>query len=91
MSLIHLLLYLLVAFLCGLFGQAIARRSLGGLIITTFLGLIGAIVGAWMARALHLPEPLWIHVGGRPFAVVWSVIGAATVTFLVSLALRSRR
>ena len=91
MSLLHLIAYLIVAFLCGLLGQAIVRRSIGGLVITTFLGLVGGIVGSWLARELHLHEPLWISIGGRPFAVVWTIVGAAVVTFLASLLLRTRR
>lgn len=90
MTLSHLLVYLLVAFLCGMVGQAIAGRSVGGFLVTTFLGLVGGIVGSWLARTLHLPEPLWVYIGGRPFAVVWTVVGAALVAFVASYFMRRR-
>jgi uncharacterized membrane protein YeaQ/YmgE (transglycosylase-associated protein family) len=54
------------------------------------LGFIGALLGPWVGRQLHLAEPLVLHVSGRPFPLVWSIVEAALfVAFLHLLSGRS--
>ena len=61
----------------------------GGLIVSTALGFIGALLGPWLARLLKLPEPFMVTIDGHPFPILWSIIGAAL--FVAILHLISRR
>jgi uncharacterized membrane protein YeaQ/YmgE (transglycosylase-associated protein family) len=89
MSLSQLLLLIVIAAVCGAIGKAIAGSSRGGLIVSIALGFIGALLGPWVARSLKLPEPFMITIGGHPFPILWSIIGAAL--FVVVIHLFSRR
>ena len=85
MSLTHLLLLLLVAGVCGSIGRAIVGYSRGGCIVSIALGFIGAIVGVWIANALHLPNLFYVHIGGESFPIIWSIIGSALFVAVISL------
>ena len=85
MSLSSLLILILIAAVCGAIGKAIAGSSRGGLIVSTALGFVGALLGPWVARKFQLPEPFMIDVGGHPFPVLWSIIGAAIFVALIHL------
>src|ERR1700686_3021907 len=74
-----LILFLIIAAVCGAIGKAIAGGARGGGIASTALGFIGAMIGLWVARKMRLPEPCIIQIGGRPFRILWSIIGAALV------------
>ncbi|MBP8252380.1 MAG: GlsB/YeaQ/YmgE family stress response membrane protein [Herpetosiphon sp.] len=89
-SLIGFLILLLVAAICGALGQAIAGYSTGGLLVAIGVGLVGALLGSWLATQLGLPELLTINVDGKPFPIVWSIIGATLFAVLISF-LRSPR
>jgi uncharacterized membrane protein YeaQ/YmgE (transglycosylase-associated protein family) len=84
MSLTSLLLLLLVAGICGSIGRAIAGYSHGGCLVSIALGFIGAIVGMWLADALHLPHLFFVHVGGENFPIIWSIIGSALFVAVIS-------
>ena len=88
-SLPALLLLLVIAAVCGAIGKAIAGGARGGLIVSTALGFVGALLGPWVARALKLPEPFMVVIGGQPFPILWSIIGAAL--FVGGIHLLSRR
>lgn len=85
MSAEQIFVYLVIALCCGLLGQALAGRSLGGFVVSTILGLIGAMLGTAIAQAIKAPEPLVITVGGRSIQVLWSIIGATLVTVVLCL------
>jgi uncharacterized membrane protein YeaQ/YmgE (transglycosylase-associated protein family) len=85
MSLPALLLLLLIAAVCGAVGKAIAGSVRGGLIVSTALGFIGALLGPWVARSLKLTEPFMVVIGGHPFPVLWSIIGAAIFVAIIHL------
>lgn len=89
-SLPALLILIVIAAICGALGQAIAGNVRGGLIVSIVLGFIGALLGPWVAQALGLPEPLMINIGGQPFPVLWSIIGAALFVALIHLVSRRR-
>jgi uncharacterized membrane protein YeaQ/YmgE (transglycosylase-associated protein family) len=91
MSIIELLILLVIAAICGAIGQAIAGYSLGGMVITTVVGFIGAFLGTWLARTFGLPELLMINVGGQPFPIVWAIVGSAIFTAIVALFTRRPR
>jgi uncharacterized membrane protein YeaQ/YmgE (transglycosylase-associated protein family) len=88
--LIQLLVLLLIAGICGAIGQAIGGYSHGGCLVSIALGFIGALLGTWIAGALHLPELIVIPVGGTNFPVIWSIIGAALFVALINLISRRR-
>jgi uncharacterized membrane protein YeaQ/YmgE (transglycosylase-associated protein family) len=89
MSLLNILILLLVAAVCGSIGQALVGYSVGGCLMSTIVGFIGAWVGSWLSVQLGLPEPFMISVGGETFPVLWSIIGSAL--FVAILALLTRR
>lgn len=90
MTLPTLILLVVIAAVCGAVGKAIAGSARGGLIVSTVLGFIGALLGPWVARALKLPEPFMVVIGGHPFPVLWSIIGAALFVAIVHLFSRRR-
>jgi uncharacterized membrane protein YeaQ/YmgE (transglycosylase-associated protein family) len=85
MSLTSLLLLLLIAAVCGAIGKAIAGSARGGILVSTALGFVGALLGPWLARKLSLAEPFMVSIGGHPFPVLWSIIGAAIFVALIHL------
>jgi uncharacterized membrane protein YeaQ/YmgE (transglycosylase-associated protein family) len=91
MTILELLILLVIAAICGAIGQAIAGYSLGGMVITTVVGFIGALLGTWVARAIGLPELLMINVGGQPFPIIWAIIGSALFTAIIALFTRRPR
>jgi uncharacterized membrane protein YeaQ/YmgE (transglycosylase-associated protein family) len=91
MTIWELLILLLVAGICGAIGEAIAGYSPGGCFLSIVIGFIGALLGRWLAGLLGLPELLMISIGGRPFPVIWSIIGAALFVAIISLLSFRRR
>jgi uncharacterized membrane protein YeaQ/YmgE (transglycosylase-associated protein family) len=85
-----LIFLVVIAAICGAIGKAIAGGVRGGLIVSTALGFIGALVGPWIAARLKLPEPFTVHISGHPFPVLWSIIGAAVVVGILHLFYRRR-
>lgn len=91
MTIIDFLLLLLVAGVCGSLAQAIVGYSRGGCLVSVALGLIGALLGAWLARTLKLPELLEVQFGDQPFPIVWSIIGASLFVAVLCLLSGRRR
>lgn len=90
MTLLDLLLLLAVAGVIGAIGRAIAGYSHGGCLVSIAVGFVGAILGAWLARKLGLPELFVVAVGGTNFPLVWSVIGSALFVAIIGLMSRGR-
>ena len=90
MTLLDLLLLLAVAGIIGAVGRAIAGYSHGGCLVSIAVGFVGAILGAWLARKLGLPEFFVVSVGGTNFPLVWSVIGSALFVAVIGLMSRGR-
>jgi uncharacterized membrane protein YeaQ/YmgE (transglycosylase-associated protein family) len=85
MTLLELLLLLLVAAFVGAMGQAIGGYSSGGCLVSIALGLIGALIGTWLARVMALPALFTLSIGGTTFPIVWSILGAALFVAFVNL------
>ena len=85
MTLLGLLLLLLIAAVAGSLGQALSGYSLGGCLISTLVGFVGAFLGLWLARGLGLPEPFLINVEGETFPVLWAVVGSALFSAILGL------
>jgi uncharacterized membrane protein YeaQ/YmgE (transglycosylase-associated protein family) len=66
-------------------GQALAGYNLGGCLVSIVVGFIGAYIGMWIAGKFGLPPIFEISVQGKPFPVIWSVIGSAVFTLIVGL------
>jgi uncharacterized membrane protein YeaQ/YmgE (transglycosylase-associated protein family) len=90
MSLAQLLILLLVSGICGSIGRAIAGYSHGGCLVSIALGFIGAIIGVWIANALHLPNLFFVNIGGENFPIIWSIIGSALFVAFINLLTRRR-
>lgn len=91
MTWIGLLALLLIAAVAGAIGQSIAGYSLGGCLVSSAVGLIGALIGGWLAGALGLPEMFVVSIGGWPFPVIWAIIGATLFALIIGLLTRGRR
>ncbi len=85
MSLFGLLLLLLIAAIAGAIGQAIAGYNLGGCIVSIVVGFIGASIGLWIAGKIDLPGFMAVTIDGKPFPIIWAIIGAAVFTFAIAL------
>jgi uncharacterized membrane protein YeaQ/YmgE (transglycosylase-associated protein family) len=55
------------------------------------VGFIGAWIGMWLAGKLGLPELFAINIEGRPFPILWAIIGSAVFTLIVALIRRAIR
>lgn len=92
MTLLELVILALVAGVCGSIAEAIVGYSHGGCLVSIVLGLIGALLGTWLARFFGVGEILAVQIGNQPFPIVWSVIGAVLfVAILKLLTGRARR
>ncbi|NTS40064.1 GlsB/YeaQ/YmgE family stress response membrane protein [Flavisolibacter sp. BT320] len=89
MSLLGLLLLLLIAAICGSVGQSLAGYNLGGCLVSIVVGFIGAYLGMWLADKFGLPEIFQISIEGKPFPIIWAVIGSAVFTLVVALIRRA--
>lgn len=89
MTLMGFLVLLLIAAICGSIGQSLAGYDLGGCLVSIVVGFIGAYIGLWLAGKLGLPEIFTITIEGKPFPIVWAVIGSAIFTFIVALLRRT--
>lgn len=91
MTLTSFVVLLIIAAVCGAIGKALAGGTRGGLLVSIVLGFVGALLGPWVATQLKLPELLMIHIGGHPFPVLWSIIGAALFVAFIHLVSGRRR
>jgi len=90
MDLSQLIVLLIVAGICGALGQAITGYSRGGCLVSIALGFIGAVIGMWLARVMHLPELFAVQIGSTNFPIVWSIIGSALFVAVITLLTRRR-
>ena len=91
MTLLQLLILLIVAGVCGSIGQAITGYSHGGCLVSVALGLIGALIGSWLADTFDLPNVLNLQFGDQTFPVVWSILGSILFVAVLNLILGGRR
>jgi uncharacterized membrane protein YeaQ/YmgE (transglycosylase-associated protein family) len=84
-TLTGLLLLLIIAGICGALGRALGGGTGGGFIVSIAVGFVGALIGMFVANVLRLPEILAVSIDGRPFPIVWSIIGGALLVALVNM------
>lgn len=87
----NIILLLIIAAICGGIGQSIAGYSLGGCLITTVVGFIGALIGKWMAAKLGLTFILPIEINGETFPIIWSILGSALFAVTIGVITRGKR
>jgi uncharacterized membrane protein YeaQ/YmgE (transglycosylase-associated protein family) len=90
MTLLDLLLLLVIAGLVGAAAQAMVGYSHGGCLASIGFGFVGALLGAWLARVLGLPELIAVKLGSVSLPIVWSLIGAVLLVAALSAFNRSR-
>jgi uncharacterized membrane protein YeaQ/YmgE (transglycosylase-associated protein family) len=83
-TLTGLLVLLIIAGICGMIGRSLGGGTGGGFIVSIAVGFVGALIGMFVAGALHLPEILAVTIDGRPFPILWSIIGGALLVALVN-------
>src|SRR5262247_2198066 len=88
MGAFDVILLLIVAGICGALGQAISGYSRGGCLVSNALGFVGALLGLWLARMMHLPELFSVRIGDTNFPIVWSIIGSALFVALITMLTR---
>jgi uncharacterized membrane protein YeaQ/YmgE (transglycosylase-associated protein family) len=89
MTLIGFLVLLAIAAICGAIGQSLAGYDLGGCLVSTVVGFIGAWIGLWLAGRFGLPELFTINIEGKPFPIIWAIIGSALFTLIMALIRRA--
>ncbi len=90
MTILQFILLVIVAAICGALGQSLAGYSMGGCLVSAVVGFVGAFLGLWIARELHLPEVLTVQVGGQAFPILWSIVGSALLALALGLLSRRR-
>ena len=85
LSITGLIVLLIIAGICGGIGRAIGGGTGGGFFVSIAVGFVGALLGTFVAHALHLPELLMVTIDAHPFPILWSIIGAALFVALVHL------
>jgi uncharacterized membrane protein YeaQ/YmgE (transglycosylase-associated protein family) len=78
-----LLVLLIIAGICGAIGRALGGGTAGGFVVSIAVGFVGALFGTLIAGYFRLPELLMVTVDGRPFPIVWSILGAALLVGIV--------
>jgi uncharacterized membrane protein YeaQ/YmgE (transglycosylase-associated protein family) len=90
MTLLELVVYLVVAGICGAVARAVAGGTRGGFIVSILLGFLGAFLGTWIARMVRLPEIVTVDIGGHPFPIVWSIVGGMILVAIAHALSRPR-
>jgi uncharacterized membrane protein YeaQ/YmgE (transglycosylase-associated protein family) len=89
--LIEFLVLLIVAGACGAIGRAIIGNSHLGFLDAVALCGIGAFAGVRVAGKLGLPRFYELRIGETSLPVIWSIIGAGLVVFILGLLASQRR
>jgi len=65
-----------IAIACSVLAQGLTGYSTGGFIVSTGVGLIGAVFGMWLAPTLDLPQGYTLTVAGTEFPLLWTIAGS---------------
>lgn len=90
MTLFEFVIYLVIAGVCGAIARSIAGGTGGGFIVSVLLGFLGAFVGTWIARMVHLPVLVVVDIAGHPFPIIWSILGGFLLAALAHALVRPR-
>lgn len=84
MLITELLPLILVAVVAANLGQVIYGYSLGRYLVAMLVAFVGASFGIGIARLFGFPELIPIVIRGEIFPVMWSIIGTATLSWMLS-------
>ena len=90
-ALLDLILCLVLAGVLGVVSQKILGYKLGGLIVSVFIGFVGAYLGKEAAIWFNLPYIVSLRVNGRQFPILWSLAGAMIATLVMGMIARKSR
>ncbi|SEK01029.1 MULTISPECIES: GlsB/YeaQ/YmgE family stress response membrane protein [unclassified Achromobacter] len=80
-----IIIMIIVGFIVGLIARAIMPGDQNmGIIMTTILGIVGAVVAGFLGQSLGWYQP------GEPAGWIASVVGAIIVLFVVGLIAKKR-
>jgi uncharacterized membrane protein YeaQ/YmgE (transglycosylase-associated protein family) len=77
----HIIWYLIVGFIVGLIARAILPGADHmGIVMTTLVGIIGSVVGGFIAQLFSKPAP-----GSKfhPAGIIMSIVGAIIVLLIL--------
>ncbi|MCC9606295.1 hypothetical protein LOC68_18590 [Blastopirellula sp. JC732] len=77
MTFFEILLFLIVAAICGGVARSLAGGTNGGCFVSIAVAFVGSMLGGKLAQISGMPEPLPITIGGTQLPIVWSIIGGA--------------
>ena len=85
---ISLIIWIVLGFLAGYLAKAIMPGSDGGgFILTTILGIVGAVVGGYVGSLVGYPMvSSFDNIGGSIPSFIFSIIGAIVVLAIYRLA-----
>ncbi len=78
---------LIIAALIGALAQLIIGYTRGGCLMSLLVGLVGALLGGWIAGLLRMP-PILEFAG---VDVIWTLIGSAVFVLILSLVMGGGR
>lgn len=81
----EIILLLLIAGITGGIGRSLVGFKRGGCIISIVVGFIGAYIGTILAREFNLPDFWSFEIRGIHYPIIWSIVGAAVFTAILSL------
>jgi len=86
MTLVELIVYLVIAGICGAIARALAGGTGGGFAISLLVGFLGT----WLARRLNLPAVFVVAIDGHRFPIVWSIVGGIVLVGVAHVLMRPR-
>jgi uncharacterized membrane protein YeaQ/YmgE (transglycosylase-associated protein family) len=88
MTPLELIVYLVIAGVCGAIARSLAGGTGGGFVISLLVGFLGAFVGTWLARQFHLPALFVVTIDRHPFPIVWSIVGGIVLVTVAHMMMR---
>ena len=85
MSFGDFIIMFVIAAITGSIAKTLVGFDKGGCIISAIVGFVGALIGTWMGRELHLPEIFSITIRGINYPIIWTILGAVLFTLVLSL------
>jgi uncharacterized membrane protein YeaQ/YmgE (transglycosylase-associated protein family) len=79
----HIIVWIIFGLVVGIVAKLLMPgRDPGGFIITAALGIVGAVIGGWLGRAMGF------YREGEPAGFIMAVVGAVIVLFVYRMIAR---
>jgi uncharacterized membrane protein YeaQ/YmgE (transglycosylase-associated protein family) len=85
MTVFEVVLFVVVALICGSIARALAGGTRGGCLTSLAVAFIGALLGGKLSQLAGLPEPFMLEAGGHGLPVLWSIVGGALFVAVLRL------